>query len=71
MNNQGNMTTPKETNKMSVTDHKEMKTYKVQRIQNNPLMKFNEPQADTNMQLNKIRKSINEQNEKLTKTGKP
>lgn len=67
MNNQGNMTPPKESNKTSMTGHKEMKIYKLQRIQNNPLMKFSESQENTDMQLNKIRKSMNEKNEKLTR----
>ena len=35
-----------ETNKMPITDPKEMEIYELQRTQNNPLKKFSELQED-------------------------
>ena len=63
------MTPPKETNKASITDPKEMKIYELsdKEFRIIFLRKFSELQERTNRQLNKTRKTMYEQNEKFDK----
>ena len=60
------MTSPKETNKVPVTDPKEMEIHKLLDIKIIILRKSSELQENINKQL-EIRKTIHEQNEKFNK----
>ena len=63
------MTPPKDTKKAPVTDHKEMEIHDLldEEFKIIILKKFSELQEDTDRQLNEIRKTIYEQNEKFNK----
>ena len=66
MKSQVNMT-PKETKKAPITDPKEMKIYELsgKEFRIILLRRFSELQANTNRQLNKIRKTMHEFNHEI------
>ena len=69
MNNEENMTPPKETNKTPMTDPKEMEIYELsdKEFRIILLKKFKELQENTDIQINEIRKTMHEQNERFNK----
>lgn len=64
------MTPQKETNKTLIANLKEMEIYELsdKEFRITLLIKFDKPQEHTNRKLNKIRKTIHEQNEKIDRT---